>query len=79
MSHWRVAAGAEVDFVLRDGPRVVALELTGARRVDRSDARHLTTFLDRHLEAVVGVLLSADPAIRYLGGRLLAVPWWSLV
>lgn len=79
VSHWRVAAGAEVDFVLRDGARVVALELKGAKRVDRGDARHLTTFLDRHPEAVAGVLLSADPEVRYLGERLLAAPWWSLV
>jgi len=79
VSHWRIASGAEVDFVLRDGTRAVAIELKGARRVGRADARHLTAFLDRHAEAMLGVLLSADPEVRVMGDRVLAAPWWALV
>lgn len=77
--HWRIASGPEVDFVLRDGARAVAVELKGTQRVGRGDARHLVTFLDTHPEAQLGVLVSADPEVRSLGDRLLAVPWWAFV
>ncbi|HEY0777675.1 MAG TPA: ATP-binding protein, partial [Gemmatirosa sp.] len=59
LHHWRIASGPEVDFVLRDGTRAVAVELKGAARVGRADARHLATFLDRYSDARLGVLVSA--------------------
>ncbi len=54
---WRTAGGAEVDFVVEAGPRLVPLEVKASRRVRVGDVRHLEIFLSdysgRALFAVV--------------------------
>jgi uncharacterized protein len=77
--HWRIPSGPEVDFVLVSGERVVALEVKCADSVGREDGRHLSLFLERHPEAVMGVVLSSDPKLRWVRERVLAAPWWSVL
>lgn len=77
--HWRTQSKQEVDFIVEQDRRLVAVEVKATTRVTVGDTRHLRTFLDAHDEAVRGVVLSADPAIRALGERVVAVPWWGVV
>lgn len=77
--HWRIPSGPEVDFVLVSGQRVVALEVKCADSVGREDGRHLSLFLERYPEAVMGVVLSSDPDLRWVRERVLAAPWWSVL
>lgn len=79
LAHWRIPAGPEVDFVLGQGDRIVAVEVKCAERIGREDSRHLTTFLERHPEATLGVLLSGDAEIRMIRDRVIAAPWWSVL
>jgi predicted AAA+ superfamily ATPase len=77
--HWRTQHGQEVDFVVERARRLVPVEVKASAGVGADDARHLRTFLDRHPEAVRGLLLSADPGIRPLGDRVIAAPWWAVL
>lgn len=77
--HWRIPSGPEVDFVLVQGPRALPVEVKCADSVGREDGRHLSLFLERYPEAVMGVLLSSDPEIRWVRERVLAAPWWSVL
>lgn len=79
LSHWRKQSGPEVDFILHQGNRTVAVEVKTAEHVDRHDVRHLALFLREHEETVGGVLLSADPEIRMIGERIVAAPWWAVL
>src|SRR6185437_11280079 len=66
--HWRVSSGQEVDFVLEESRNLVPVEIKSGQSVGASDARHLRTFLERHANAPLGVLVSCDPEIRVLPG-----------
>lgn len=75
---WRTQAGAEVDFVLEHGRRILALEVKLTDNPAYRDADGLRRFLEAHPRAVGGVLLHGGSAIRRLDDRLIALPW-SLV
>jgi uncharacterized protein len=75
---WRTRAGQEVDFVVVHGRRVLALEV---KMTDRPGYRHadgLRLFLDRHPDAVGGLLVHGGPTVERLGERVVAVPWTML-
>lgn len=76
--HWRDARGAEVDFVVEHGQRLLPVEakLTTTPRYD--DIRHLETFMAEHPAARAGLLVHAGGEVRRLTDRIVAVPWWML-
>lgn len=77
--HWRLQDGKEVDFIVRRGTKLIAVEVKSANSVSWADARHLRTFLDHYPEAEKGLVLSCDPDIKFLSDRILAAPWWSVL
>jgi predicted AAA+ superfamily ATPase len=79
VSHWRLGSGQEVDFVVQQHASVVAVEVKATSSVSSGDARHLRTFAERTPAVALTVVLSADPAVRVLGGGTIAAPWWSVV
>ena len=77
--HWRLANKQEVDVVLEERNRLLPIEIKAAISVGSSDVRHLRTFCDRHSNAVRGIILSNDPAIRILSPNVIAAPWWGVI
>jgi predicted AAA+ superfamily ATPase len=77
--HWRLQDGKEVDFVVRRGTKLLAVEVKSGSSVSRADARHLLTFLEKYPEAERGLVLSCDPEIKFLSDRIVAAPWWSVL
>jgi predicted AAA+ superfamily ATPase len=73
--HWRTVGGAEVDFVIELGSRLLPVEVKASGRVVSSDARHLESFLDDYGErAPWGVLLYDGDEPYRLTRRILALP-----
>jgi uncharacterized protein len=79
VSHWRTQSGQEVDFIVQQDQRTVAIEIKSTGRVHAGDARHLRAFVERHPEAVRAMLLSTDHAIRVLTDGVIAAPWWAVM
>lgn len=77
--HWRTQSGQEVDFVIEQRRRMLAVEIKTSTAVGASDARHMRAFLQTHPACVRGVLLSADSEIRELRDGVIAAPWWAVV
>ncbi|MEB2351783.1 MAG: ATP-binding protein [Burkholderiaceae bacterium] len=77
--HWRLGSGQEVDFVLEEQGQLLPVEIKAADAVGEAEARHLTTFRDRHPNTTRGVLLSCDQRIRVLRPGIVACPWWAVV
>jgi len=74
--YWRTTKGAEVDFVIEWGDRVLPVEVKSGARVRTSDARHLRVFLDEYADlAPAGVLLYGGEEVFWIGENILAVPW----
>ncbi len=79
VSHWRLETGQEVDFIVQQHSRHLAVEVKATAAVSNDDARHLRTFMDRAGAEVRTIVLSTDPEVRTLGRGVLAAPWWSVV
>jgi hypothetical protein len=73
--NWRTQAGQEVDVILEYGRKVLAIEVKQTTRPGYGDTHGLKAFLMDHPDAVGGLLLHSGKEIRWLGERILAVPW----
>lgn len=75
---WRTRAGAEVDFVVEHGRRLLAIEV---KLTDNPGYRHptgLRAFIQEYPEAAGGILLHSGTSIRRLDEKIIAVPWTEL-
>jgi len=78
--YWRTAAGAEVDFVIEAGKRLLPIEVKTSARVLPADAKGLEAFLDEYGDRSEGGLLLYDgDEVFPLTRRVLAVPWWRVL
>ena len=77
---WRTTKGAEVDFVIETGRRLLPVEVKAAARVHPGDARHLHTFLDEYSDmAQCGIVLYDGEETFWLTECVLAAPWWRVI
>jgi predicted AAA+ superfamily ATPase len=78
---WRNRAGHEVDFILEEGGKFVALEIKAGSQVTANDATGIRAFrevLKRKSSLVRGVVLHSGKA-RPLEDGVLALPWGWMV
>jgi predicted AAA+ superfamily ATPase len=77
---WRTHLGEEVDFVIENGDRLVAIEVKAGPRVGPRETRHLRAFREQYGGAVHGsLLLHTGEAVFWAAERVLAVPWWRVL
>ena len=78
--YWRTTTGAEVDFVIEAGARLLPIEVKAAVSVRPADARHLHSFRAEYPDrSLPGVLLYTGEETYWLTDEVLAVPWWRVV
>jgi len=78
---WRDRAGHEVDFILEEGGKLVALEIKAGSQVTTSDVMGIRAFRDalkRKASLVRGVVLHGGKA-RPLDANDVALPWGWIV
>jgi predicted AAA+ superfamily ATPase len=78
---WRDRAGHEVDFILEEAGKFVALEIKASSQVTANDATGIRSFredLKRKSSLVRGVVLHSGKA-RPWGDGILALPWGWMV
>jgi predicted AAA+ superfamily ATPase len=75
----RTKAGAEVDFIIARGGRLIPIEVKWTEHPSVRDARHLLTFLDEHRKrARKGWLICRCTTPLALTDRVTALPWSCL-
>jgi len=73
---WRTHEGAEVDFVIEHGDRLLAIEVKAAGRVRSDDLRHLRTFAELYGSRVIGsIVLHGGSTVDWVAPGILAAPW----
>jgi len=73
--YWRTHSGAEVDFVIESGRRLLPIEVKSARRVSLADTKGLGVFLeDNPRSAPFGILLYGGREVLSLTEQVIAVP-----
>jgi predicted AAA+ superfamily ATPase len=75
----RTSDGAEVDFIIARKGRLIPIEVKWTERPSRTDARHLTAFLQEHpAEAKRGWIVCRCPRPEAITEAVTAIPWWML-
>jgi len=77
--HWRTTNQDEVDFVIEQpGGALPAIECKSSERPTLSDAQGLKLFPQEYPNAIGGILLYAGTETRWVGERILMLPWWRV-
>ena len=79
LHYLRSKAGAEVDFIVARGGRLIPIEVKWTEHPRPGDARHLRTFLNEHPKrASHGYVICRCSAPLALTERVTALPWFLL-
>jgi len=79
LHYLRTKDGAEVDFIVERGNRLIPVEVKWTEHPSPSDARHLLTFLGEHpKQARHGYLICRCRAPLRLHDKVTALPWFCL-
>jgi predicted AAA+ superfamily ATPase len=77
VSYLRTKSGAEIDFIVDLGKRLLPIEVKWTDTPNLTDARHLLAFLDeQHTHAPHGYIVCRCPRPLRLHERITALPWW---
>lgn len=75
----RTRDGAEIDFIVEHGGRLVPVEVKWTERPGQADVRHLKTFLAEHpKQATHGFVVCRCPRALALADNITAIPWEAL-
>ena len=81
---YRTRAGREVDFVLHDASRLLALEAKATERADRTDGRAVAALLEAGFPGAarpsmqLGLVVTRGREVEPMGPKVWAVPDWRL-
>lgn len=76
VSFWRLASGAEVDFIWETPREDIPIEVKWTERPRPEDARHVERFLDDHAgRARRGFVVCSCTEPQKLSARVTAIPW----
>jgi predicted AAA+ superfamily ATPase len=79
LHYLRTKAGAEVDFIVARGGRLIPIEVKWTEHPTPGDARHLLTFLNEHPKRTrQGYVICRCTAPLALTDRVTALPWFLL-
>jgi hypothetical protein len=77
LTYLRTKSGAEIDFIVDLGKRLLPIEVKWTDTPNLTDARHPLAFLDeQHTHAPHGYIVCRCPRPLRLHERITALPWW---
>ena len=76
--YWRTVNGREVDFILEYGRKIIAVEVKLSFSLSYKDTAGIRSFLEEYPEALAGILVYTGKEVKYLGKKILAIPWEML-
>jgi predicted AAA+ superfamily ATPase len=80
VGYWRTASGAEVDFVVEAGGRLLPIEVKAGARPQLADAVHLRVFREEYgTKSRPGLLLHTGTMLEWIAPDVLAAPWWRVL
>ncbi len=76
--YWRTTTGKEVDFVVEQGRKLIALEAKLTTKPLYSDIENLRLFLKEYPETKSAALIYSGNEIRHMDEKIVAIPWTCL-
>ena len=74
--YFRTTTGREVDFVLEQGKKLIAVEVKYTKNPGFEHIRNLLYFMEEYPETLRGLLIHAGSSIKWLHSKVIAIPWW---
>ncbi len=81
LRYWRTRSGAEVDFVLEQDQRIVAMEVKAGGRIGLGDVAGLRQFIEaqgRKAKSIRAIALYGGDEVRFFGDNIAALPYRSI-
>ena len=75
VTRWQTRNNQEVDFILEQDGKILALQVSFAKEPTPHAIRNLGFFLDQYPHALGGILFYRGETVRDLGAKRLALPW----
>ena len=76
--HWRTVTGKQVDFVIKWGRKIVAMEINFTTEPRYEDCANLRLFLEEYPDTLFCLLVHNGSTVRMLQEKILAIPWNAL-
>lgn len=76
--YWRTSTNNEVDFVIKRGSKLVAVEVKLSSSVHYADLNNLRVFMEEYPETVASFVLYTGDEIKVMDEKIIAVPWYLL-
>lgn len=76
--YWRTTNGAEVDFIVAFGNKIIPFEITASKKVLSKKIKHLNIFLNSNPKIPFGVCVYNGDLIFDAEKRILFLPAWML-
>lgn len=74
--YWRTTTGKEVDFVIEQGKKLLAIEVKFSQNPSFNDIKNLLSFMQDYPHTLRGILIHAGNEIKWLHSKVIALPWW---
>ncbi len=79
MYHYRTNDKKEIDFILKNGKKTVAIEVKSSSTIQKTDFKHIIDFQNRSKEEVLGVVFYTGDNTIELDDNLVAIPMSFLI
>ena len=76
--HWRTVTGKQVDFVIKWGRKIIAMEINFTTEPCYEDCANLRLFFEEYPDTVCCLLVHNGSTVRMLQEKILAIPWNAL-
>ena len=72
--YYRTQDKKEIDFIVKKGEKILAIEVKSAKSVKKEDFKHIIDFQERSSKDIVGIVFYSGENIVGFGEKLFAVP-----
>lgn len=72
--HYRTSDKKEIDFILKNGKKTIAIEVKSSSSIKKSDFKHIIEFQEKSKEEVIGIVFYTGESTIELSDRLIAIP-----
>ncbi len=72
--YYRTQDKKEIDFIVKKGEKILAIEVKSAKSVKKEDFKHIIDFQERSSKEILGIVFYSGENIVGFGERLFAVP-----
>ena len=72
--HYRTSDKKEIDFILKDGHKTIAIEVKSSSNINKDDFKHIIDFQKRSQDKVIGIVFYTGDYTIELDDTLIAIP-----